>query len=217
MSPSALARLAGALVLLLVFVGPVALVVVPDQIASRADLLASPGLFSVGLVAEALVVAIEVVLTMALWVLLRPVSGWLAATAAMARGGMTALQAVGLVVGIALALGAATATPAQVEAAMRLRAAIILTWQIPFGLHLLALGALVFRAGFLPRGFGPLVALAGLAYIQHTAVMVLWPEAASAAEGLVAISALLGEVPLFLWMLVRGVREPAVGATVASA
>ena len=47
--------------------------------------------------------------------------------------------------------------------------------------------------------------------------MVLWPQAASAAEGLVAISALLGEVPLFLWMLVRGVREPAVGATVASA
>lgn len=213
MSPSALARLAGVLVLLLVFIGPVAMVIVPGEIVVPGDpvgtheaLSASPGLFRVGLTAEAAVVAIEVVLTAVLWVLLRPVSAWLAATAALARAVMTALQGVGLLFGIALALGAPTATPALVDAATTLRTATILAWQVPFGLHLLALGALVYRAGFLPRWLGPLVAFAGLAYIQHTAVMVLWPEAAGAAQATVAIAALVGELPLFLWMLVRGVR-----------
>lgn len=203
-----MARLAGFLVLLLVVVGPVGLVLVPgaivvpgDPVATHEALVAAPGLFRVGLGAEAAVVLIEVALTALLWSLLRPVSEPLAAVATLARAVMTGLQGVGLLIGVAVALGAPSAE--LVDVAFTLRQATVLTWQLPFGLHLVLLGVLIARSSFLPRGFSVPVGIAGVAYVTHTVVMLLWPEGAGLAEAFVGIAALLGEVPFFLWMLAR--------------
>lgn len=213
MSRTALARLAGALVLALVVVGPIAMVLVPGQLvvpgdpaATRAALLDAPGLQGLGLAAEAAVVAIEIALTAILYVLFRPTGPALSATAALARTTMLVLQGVGLLLGVGLFLGAAGATPEQVGLLVDLRHATILTWQVPFGLHLLLLAVLVWRDRGLPRLLAPGLALAGLGYLQHTVLMLAFPDAAPVAEGLVAGAALLGELPLFVWMLVRGVR-----------
>ena len=42
---------------------------------------------------------------------------------------------------------------------------------VPFGLHCLLIGSLIFRSGFIPRILGVLMALAGLGHL-----ILLWPH-----------------------------------------
>jgi len=73
---------------------------------------------------------------------------------------------------------------------------------IPFGVHCLLTGYLIFRSAFLPRLLGILMATAGLAYS-----LFLWPS-----FGLrlffpyIAIPGVLGEGSLTLWLLIKGVN-----------
>ena len=214
MSPNALARLAGILTLGLVFIGPIGLVVVPaavhipgDPAATQAAIEASPGLFRLGLAAEAAVVAIEVGLTATLWQLFRPVSAWTSASAALARGVMTTMQATGLAVGVTVLLSSATLPPELTQAGMDLRHAIVLTWQVVFALHCALLGVLAWRATFLPKVLGALMIVAGVGYLQATVGEVFLPEWAGVTGAIVGVTAIGGELPLFLWLLVRGARR----------
>ena len=73
---------------------------------------------------------------------------------------------------------------------------------VPFGVHCLLIGYLVFRSTFLPRLLGVLMATAGLAYL-----LFIWPSL-----GLrlffpyIAIPGVLGEGSLTLWLLTKGVN-----------
>jgi hypothetical protein len=69
------------------------------------------------------------------------------------------------------------------------------------GFYCLLIGYLIFRSTFLPRILGPLMALAGLGwltYLSNPLVNYLSPYNLA--------SGLLGDVSLFLWLLVRGVN-----------
>jgi len=117
--------------------------------------------------AETVIVLVEIVVSALLYVLFRPVSKPIALAAAFARFGQSMLQAVNLfTAGAALLLlgGAGYVSvfaPEQVNALMLLfldaNAFVILIWGLLFGLHLLLLGYLVSRSGFVPRIFGILL------------------------------------------------------------
>ena len=87
--------------------------------------------------------------------------------------------------------------------------------QIFWGLWLLPFGVLVYRSGFLPRILGVLLILNGCAYPIHSFTSFLLPQYA----GLVyryTFPALMGEVVVGLWLLIRGARdEPLVRAAAA--
>ena len=73
---------------------------------------------------------------------------------------------------------------------------------IPFGLHCLLTGYLIFNSTFLPRVLGILMMVAGCAYL-----LFLWPPLGSRLFfPWIVAPAVLGEASLTLWLLVMGVN-----------
>ncbi len=73
---------------------------------------------------------------------------------------------------------------------------------VPFGVHWLLIGCLIFRSLFLPRILGVLMAMAGLGY-----VMFLWPALGQhLLFPYIVIPGVLGEESLTLWLVVMGVN-----------
>jgi hypothetical protein len=75
------------------------------------------------------------------------------------------------------------------------------------GVASLALGFLVRDATFLPRIIGPLVMIDGLGYLTAAIALIVSPSfALHIVPPLPFITAIIGEGPLFLWLLVKGVN-----------
>jgi amidase len=73
---------------------------------------------------------------------------------------------------------------------------------VPFGVHCVVTGYLIFRSRFLPRTIGILVALAGLGYLTF-----LWPPLGNRLFiPYILVPALLGEGSLTLWLMLMGVK-----------
>ncbi len=72
---------------------------------------------------------------------------------------------------------------------------------VPFGLHCVLIGTLIFKSSLLPRIIGVLMALAGLGYLTF-----LWPPLGNDLFfPYIAIPGVAGEGSLTLWLLVMGV------------
>jgi hypothetical protein len=73
---------------------------------------------------------------------------------------------------------------------------------VPFGLHCLLVGYLIFKSNFLPRILGVLMALAGLGYLTF-----VWPPLGSHLFfPYILIPGVVGEGSLMFWLLVMGVN-----------
>lgn len=223
-SPLVYARVAGFLLLLLVLLGPFSLIYVPstlivpgDATATADNIRASGWLFRLGIVSDSLIFLIEIVLTVLLYVLLRPVSRTLSLVAAFARLAMAVIQGINLlpyfVVALLLLSGAGYLTvfePDQVDALALLflnahgYGAYI--WQLFLGLHLFVLGYLVFKSGYFPRILGILVVVASLGYLIDGYGSILYPNYAEIFGVVVGVGAIVGELPFFLWLLIKGVN-----------
>ena len=77
---------------------------------------------------------------------------------------------------------------------------------VPFGVHCLVVGGLVFRSGFLPRALGALMAFAGVAWTLY-----LFPSLAHRLFPWILAPGILGEGALTLWLLAMGVRPARAG------
>lgn len=215
MSTQASARLAGLLIMPLLLLGPFSLVWVPsvvhiagDPAATVAALVDHAAVFRLGLLGEIGIAFTEVGMIVALHLLFRHAGHAVSLAAALSRSLMVALMTVSIVAGIT-ALALAPDDPALVLATMEVRAGVQNVWESFFALHLLLLAPLVYRSGRVPPLFGPLLLVAGLGYGLNSVGVLAWPTLAPAAETIVAATAMLGEVPLFLWLLVKGARQPA--------
>jgi hypothetical protein len=85
---------------------------------------------------------------------------------------------------------------------------------IYWGLWLLPFGVLTIRSGFLPRILGYALILAGIGYVITCVSYILFP-AQLAAVSRMASPLYFGEVPIILWLLVMGAREPATARAAA--
>jgi len=223
MSPSRNARLAGLLVLPLIALGPFSLEWVPsvvhvagDPAATAAALVDNAQLFRLGLLGEVGIAFTEVAMIVVLHDLFRHVAEGISAAAALARALMVALMGVSVVAGVA-ALAMAPGEPALVAGLMEVREGIQTVWEAFFALHLALLAPLVARSGRVPWLFGPMIGVAALGYALNSLAGLAWPELAPVATAVVAVTAILGEVPLFLWLLVRGARPVAASPRLAAA
>ena len=73
---------------------------------------------------------------------------------------------------------------------------------VPFGVHCLLVGYLIFKSIFLPRILGVLLALAGLGYLTF-----LWPPLGSHLFfPYIVVPGILGEGLLTLWLIFAGVN-----------
>jgi hypothetical protein len=183
-----------------------ALVVPGDAEATVGAIVAGGPLFRVGIALLVTAVILDVVIAAALNRLLAEVNETVSATAAWLR---VAYAAVFLVAISQLMIAAATLD--DPDAALRAIDAFTTIWDaslILFAVHLLLVGALAFRSGFVPRVFGILLVIAGLGYLIDGFLEVL------VAEPTVSIAqfVFIGEVALIFWLLIAGGRRRAVAA-----
>jgi Domain of unknown function (DUF4386) len=218
------ARGAGALYLSLAVIAPFSMIYVPSQmlvavdgVASTARVLAHEGLFRAGMIVDAGVLVIEIVLTVLLHRLFVPVDRTLATMATFARLAMTIVQGVNVGVLLVTLRLAETAQPALVLAALLAHADVVLVWQVFFGLHCMLLGVLIGRSERFPKVLGLLMLAAAAGYLSDSFGRFASPRYGDHFGWLVAPPALVGELAFTFWLLVKGTlprrRRRAAGRT----
>lgn len=198
-----------------------------DAAATVENILRAETLYRAAIVGELLSQTIFLLLGLTVYALLKEVQrSWARA--------MLALVVAGAAVGFANCLnqaaplvllrGPASAdfTPGQLEQLaygfLRLRGfgATIVTWFL--GLWLIPFGMLAARSRMFPRVLGPLLAFAGVAHAVYALVVLAAPAAAPAFFTFVAgPSGAFGELPMLLWLLIKGADSPIVRPPAASA
>jgi hypothetical protein len=82
-----------------------------------------------------------------------------------------------------------------------------LTLEMFWGLWLLPFGLLVYRSGFIPRIFGILLIIAGIAYINSSLVSLLFPSYSAIVNQPTLLLVAIGEISITLWLLIKGVKS----------
>lgn len=221
--PRRLARLGGALYLVIIVIGLVGeafirgTIVVPgDAAATAANLETHETLWRLGIAAEFVLLICATLLALVLYVLLRPVSGPLALLAVffnlvtIAVEGVAALFLAAALLPLGSTPYLATFQPDQLHAmaslAVRMHTQGFGAALIFFGVECLILGYLIFRSGFLPRTLGVLMQVAGVCYLVNCFALVLSPSLAGRLFPAILLPAFIGELSLCLWLLVMGVN-----------
>jgi hypothetical protein len=182
------------------------------------DIMASDGLFRLGIVSLFLVVALDVVVAWALYRVFSPVSKGISRLAAWFRIAYAAvfMVAIGQLIGVLRLLSnddylrVFSADQLHAQALLRIdsfsdiwHASLVL-----FGVHLLIVGYLAYRSGYVPRFLGVLLGIAGLGYLVDSFGAVLsrgsWTDVSS--------FTFIGEFLLALWLVIWG-RRTSVGTS----
>jgi hypothetical protein len=199
------------------------LVVPGDATATASNIVASEGLFRLGIASDSLVFLIEIPLVVLLYVLLKPVSRTLSLIAASARLAMTVLQGINLLnylIPLLLLSGAGYLTVFEPDQQYALTLLFVnaqetgvLVWGLPFGLHLAFLGYLVYRSGYIPRILGILLVVASMCYLVQSFGRILLPEYEEVYSWIGWFS--IVELAFPLWLVSRGVQDQQTAATQA--
>jgi len=223
-SPQVYARIAGILYLIIIIAGALGqifirgkLIVAGDAVATAGNLMASQSLWRIGIAGDLLMHVFDIPVMLALYLLLKPVNKHLAMSAVLFNLIQTAVLVVNklnLLVPLFL-LGNAeylkALEPRQLQALaylpLKLHDYGFGIGLIFFGCVCLVQGYLIFKSGFLPKTIGVLMALAGLSYLTNSITLLLAPAYAEMVVPVLAL-ALLGELALSLWLIVKGVNIP---------
>jgi hypothetical protein len=128
----------------------------------------------------------------------------LSLAAAAARLLMLVVMGPSLVAGLT-ALSVGSAAPDLVLALMELRVGVQYAWEAIFAVHLALLAVLVARSGRVPRFFSPMLSVAAGGYALNSVALLAAPSLLELSAAVVGVTSMLGELPLFLWMLAMGV------------
>jgi len=80
-----------------------------------------------------------------------------------------------------------------------------LTLEMFWGLWLLPFGLLVYKSGFIPRIFGILLMIAGVAYMNASFIALLFPSYSAFVNQPTILLVAIGEISITLWLLIKGV------------
>jgi hypothetical protein len=182
--------------------GAVGALVTPGDAAKTAmDISGSQALFRWGIASLILVAVLDIVVAGALFTLFAPVNRSVSLMAAGFRVAYAAVYSVAIIQ-LVVALGL-LGDPAQALRAIDAYDTIWHVGLILFGVHLLLVGYLAFRSGFMAKVFGILLVVAGLGYFIDGFVLVLVPAPAIS----IGQFTFVGEVALIFWLLIRGSRR----------
>jgi hypothetical protein len=219
-----LARATGLLYLLLAVLGMFSamvlesLVVPGDAQATADSILGARWLFASSLVTWLAVVVADVAISVTFYLLLRPVShafALLAAALRLAYSAVLAAVLLNLFDAFRLLTGAQGTAGVGEQQRLAMAVAALDTFSagfllalVLFGIHLVTLGALLYRSRYLPRVLGALLVAAGLGYVADSLAGLLLAGHGGLVSAVLLTPAVVGEVGLTAWLLLRGVRGP---------
>jgi len=76
-----------------------------------------------------------------------------------------------------------------------------------WGLWLLPFGLLVYKSVFIPRVFGILLIIAGIAYMLDSFISLLFPSYSAFVNQPTLLLVAIGEISITFWFLIKGVRK----------
>ena len=222
-SPRQLARIAGALYLLNIVAGFIAIGLVPailfvegDVAATLRNIQANELLYRLSLAAHMIPILCNVPLVVILYDLLKGVNKRLALMMVFYSIVGTAVESANLLhqftplVLLDGAQGLHALTAAQMQALayapLRLQTFGYDVQQVIYAGYLLAAGYLVFRSTFLPRVIGVLLAIGAVSYLIYSFASFISPEFAAHLVPYIQLPSLVGEGSLCLVLLVIGVN-----------
>lgn len=223
MSTKRAARIAGFTYLLLL-VAPLRLIYIPSKLfvrgnatATADNIVANETLFRLGIAGDLFVGTAAIFVVLALYRLLSGVDQRLAVLMVILGGLLVApiyyVNTLNDAAALMLARGpdflSAFDKPQRDAAAMlflRLHGHGIVANQILWGLWLFPFGLLVYRSRFLPRFLGVWLIINGIAYVIQSLTGVLLPQYYDR-FGMILFPALLGELAIMLWLVIKGAKE----------
>jgi hypothetical protein len=195
-----------------------ALLVPGDAAATYAQVRDNLPQFRLGIVAFLIMIVMDVLMAYPLYRLLKPVNASLALFSAWLRivNGAIFAVAIASLFDVLQINSMAPYLIVHEESVLQAQLMIHLstfnyTWLIGlvfFGLHLLVLGYLILKAGYLPKVLGFLIALAGVAYLVDSFAQFLLEDYShykSIFEMIVIIPSVVGELSFTLWLLIKGI------------
>jgi hypothetical protein len=218
-SPRSKARMAGACQLLEAITATFGQVIVLNKLVvsgnaagTAANILGHERLFWLGFASSLIGVAFHIAWALLMYELLKPVNRSLSLLAAffiLVGCAMQALTSFLYLAPLLILQGGSSAsafTPAQLQALallfLKLNKYAFNIDLVFFGLWCVLTGYLIFRSTFLPRILGVLLAISGLGYVTY-----LYPPLAYYLFiPYIAAASALGEIPLELWLIVKGVN-----------
>ena len=221
-NPQVCARVGGILYLVIIAAGLFGelgvrhrLVVSGDAAATAANILASEGLWRVGVVGDLVMHVCDIPLMVIFYVLLKPINKYLALLGVLFTLVQTAaLVAFKLHLLVALFLAGDPGylnafQPAQRQALMYV---FIKADGYGFGIGLiffgcscLIVGHLIWRSSYLPRTIGAMMQIGGVCYLANSFALLLSPRVAAALSPAILVPSGVAELSLCLWLLLKGV------------
>jgi hypothetical protein len=223
-SPQTTARLAGALWLIVIAVSIASLFAAPSvningsPAETAASILAAETPYRLAFALLFVGSLCYLGVTALLYELLRPVNrsvalfGAFAGLAGLTIGAASAVNELGA---LDLLKQASTAAPAaanqlQTIAQFALRdGPEFKVGMVFFGLQIASVGYLILRSGLVPRVIGGVLVAGGFSYIISSFATFVAPAVGARLSPLVIPIAILGEGSLTLWLLFKGVKDPA--------
>ena len=223
------ARVAGALYLLTAVIAPFSLIYVPSTLfvrgnatATANNIAAHESLFRLGIVADLLGAVIFILVVMALYRLLSGVNKTHAAlmvilvVVSVAIGFLNEVNNIAALTlfrgGDFLSVFDKPQRDALAMLFLGLHRQGLAVDEIFWGLWLFPFGVLVMRSGFLPRILGVLLIVNGFAYVAASLTSLLLPSYTDVVFRALQ-PALLGELWIMLWLLIKGVKVQALEAS----
>src|ERR1700693_1707678 len=222
MSPQVYARIGVLMELISIVIGLCSeffvrdeLVVSGDVTATANNIAASESLWRISIAGELILLVCAVALTMILYVLLRPVNKNLALLSVFFNIVEFPIEAVSKLCLFAALFLSGNTDYMKVFEPHQLHALVKISLKLHdygfgidlvfFGFACLVYGYLLFRSGYFPRTLGVLMAIAGLSYLANSFTLILAPAYAGTIF-LIVVLALIGELSLCLWLMVKGVN-----------
>lgn len=223
-SPQVYARIGGILYLIIIIAGALGeifirgkLVVSGDALSTASYIMASPSLWRIGIAGDLLMHVCDVPLMLIFYVLLRPVNKHLALLAVLFNLIQTAVlvaNKLNLLMTTFLLGNADYLKAFEPNQLSALAYVFIKAHDYGFGIGLiffgfacLMYGYLLFKSSYFPRTLGILMAIAGLSYLTNSFTLILAPAHAGTVFP-VLVLALIGELSLCLWLILKGVDLP---------
>ena len=219
-SQSKAARIAGIGYLAIIILGIFAeffvrtsLIVPGDASATANNISASMFLFQIGIASDLIMLAFDILVAWALYVLLRPVNRDIALLATWLRLIHATVYGAVLLVLFFVHLLLSGADYLTAIGTDQLHALVLLLLNghsygydlglVFFGFHCFVLGYLVYKSGFIPKILGVLLVGAAIVYVAGSFTRFLFPDYVEAVSP-IYIVALVAELSISLWLLIKG-------------
>lgn len=217
------ARTAGVLYMIIILSGLFSelfvrsgLIVPGDATATAENISTNTFLFRIGFISDLIMVMSDVGVALLLYLILKPVNNGLSLLAGFFRLAQATVLGINLLNFYLplLLLGNSDYLSSFSDEQLNSLSLLFLNAHsygylisgVFFGISCVVLGTLIYKAKYFPKWLGILVVAAGMSYLIDCVVNFLFPELTSTSEILVMTVAVVSELSLCLFLLIKGVK-----------